>query len=998
MTPIRKQKVKGNEIWWLAEGHGAHGELPRNTEDVATSLRGRFVFAEETDEQPGLRRPQLGALHAILAQRTLETDEPITIVMPTGTGKTETMLATFAHTPAQTLVVVPSDALRTQIGTKFATLGILPLAKVLQGEFLCPVVGLIKSGIKDAEECDELLDACNVLVSTAAAITASSDEALTRLADRCERLFVDEAHHVAAKTWRTIAERFSERFIVQFTATPFREDGMHLGGRIPYAYPLRLAQKHGYFAEINYRSILSIGRADQSIAAAAVDQLRRDLANNLDHVLMARVRNIPRAKDLLPIYEELAPDLGPVRLDSRMSEQAQHSALQALQSRDSRVIVCVDMLGEGFDLPSLKVAAIHDPHKSLAVTLQFVGRFARVGDENLGAASVFVPRQGEEYDNRLRRLYGEDSDWNALIRDLTQAEVAREVERSEFEEAFGAVPHEVAMRTLQPKMSTVVYQAEELQWNPEAIYELFGEEGLLTKQIAINEQNHVVWFVTEEGTPVRWTQFGNFGEVVHHLFVIHAQPDKGLLYINSSDNESLHQKVAEAIGGPDVSIIRGDVVYRVLHPILRRVPTNVGLLDAVNRNRRFSMHVGADVHEGFGARAAQKSRTNIFAHGYAGGDRVSFGASRKGRIWSHRVAYNILDWVKWAESVGALLTDESISVDSVMDGFLIPQAVTERPPLVPLGVEWPFTLSASMSEARQVEYQGELVPLFELDLRIVEPRLEGPIEFEVKSATWALSYKITFGEGGPIYTACGADAEICLPKGRMDLAEFMTKNGMQVFFEQAALLEEDGDLLQPKQLRMHFDPASLEVIDWNGVDIKKESQGPAHETDSVQHRVLLHLAGEADWEVIIDDHGTGEIADIVMLRRDNGLLNVMLAHCKSSGTDRPGARLSDLYEVCGQAVKSPKSRSEIGSLLQKLRRREARRVQRGLTGFVLGGEEEFISILENVRFLDVRVTVAIAQPGLSAAQFKIPLSELLGGTQLYLNETHSCDFRVFCSA
>ena len=956
------------------------------------------MFVEETNEQPGLRRPQLGALHAILAQRSLDTDEPITIVMPTGTGKTETMLATFAHTPVQTLVIVPSDALRTQIGTKFATMGILPSAQVLQGKFLCPVVGLIKSGIRDSEECNELLDACNVLVSTAAAITASSDEALTRLANRCERLFVDEAHHVAAKTWRTIADRFSERFIVQFTATPFREDGMHLGGRIPYAYPLRLAQKHGYFANINYRSILSIGRADRSIAAAALDQLRRDLANDLDHVLMARVRSISRAKQLLPVYEVLAPDLCPVRLDSRMPEKAQGSALQALKSRSSRVIVCVDMLGEGFDLPSLKVAAIHDPHKSLAVTLQFVGRFARVGEENLGAASVFVPRHGEDFDERLRRLYGEDSDWNALIRDLTQAEVAREIERSEFEEAFGAVPHEVAMRSLQPKMSTVVYRAEKLQWNPEAIYELFGEEGLLTKQIAINELNHVVWFVTEEGMPVRWTQFDNFGEVVHHLFVIHAQPDKGLLYINSSDNESLHEEVAEAIGGPDVSIIRGDVVYRVLHPIMRRVPTNVGLLDAVNRNRRFSMHVGADVHEGFGARAAQKSRTNIFAHGYAGGGRVSFGASRKGRIWSHRVAYNVLDWVKWAETVGALLTDESISVDSVMDGFLIPKAVTERPSLVPLGVEWPFTLSASMSEARQVEFQGELVPLFELDLRIVEPGLEGPIEFEVRSEMWSLRYKVTFGEEGPIYSACGTDAEVCLPKGRKGLAEFMSDNGMHVFFEKEALLEPDGDLLQPKQLRLRFDPASLEVIDWISVDIRKESQGPAHDTDSVQHRVLQHLAGEADWEVIIDDHGTGEIADIVMLRRDNGLLNVMLAHCKSSGTDSPGARLADLYEVCGQAMKSHKSRSNIDSLLQKLRRREERRVQRGLTGFVLGGDEEFISILENVRFLDVRVTVAIAQPGLSVAQFNISLSELLGSTQIYLDDTCNCDFRVFCSA
>ncbi len=908
------------------------------------------------------------------------------------------MLATFAHAPVQTLVVVPSDALRTQIGRKFATFGILPSAEVLQGEFLCPVVGLITSGIREADECDELLDACNVLVSTAAAITASSDEALVRLADRCERLFVDEAHHVAARTWRTIADKFSERFIVQFTATPFREDGKHLGGRIPYAYPLRLAQKHGYFAKINYRSILSIGRSDQAIAAAALEQLRLDLADDLDHVLMARVRSIPRAKELLPVYEELASDLCPVRLDSKVSEQAQRSALQALQSRSSRVIVCVDMLGEGFDLPSLKVAAIHDPHKSLAVTLQFVGRFARVGEENLGDASVFVPRRGEDFDDRLRRLYGEDSDWNALIRDLTQAEVAREIERSEFEEAFGAVPHEVAMRSLQPKMSTVVYQAEDLQWNPYAIYDLFGEEGLLTKQIAINEQNHVVWFVTEEEMPVRWTQFGNFGEVVHHLFVIHAQPDKGLLYVNSSDNESLHQNVAEAIGGPDVSIISGDVVYRVLHPIMRRVPTNVGLLDAINRSRRFSMHVGADVHEGFGSRAAQKARTNIFAHGYAGGGRVSFGASRKGRIWSHRVAYNVLDWVKWAESVGALLTDESITVDSVMDGFLIPQAVTERPSLVPLGVEWPSTLSASMSEARQVEYHGELVPLFELDLRIVEPRLEGPIEFEVRSATWAICYKMTFGEEGPIFSARGADAEICLPKGRKGLAEFMSENGMQVIFEKGALLEPDGDLLQPEQFLMRFEPASLEVIDWIGVNIKKESQGPDHDADSVQHRVLQHLAGEADWEVIIDDHGTGEIADIVMLRRDNGLLNVLLAHCKSSGTDSPGARLRDLYEVCGQAMKSHKSRSEIEYALQKLRRREEKRFLRGLTGFVQGGEEEFISILENVRFLDVQVTVAIAQPGLSADQFNIPLSELLGSTQLYLHETSSCDFRVLCSA
>lgn len=141
---------------------------------------------------------------------------------------------------------------------------------------------------------------------------------------------------------------------------------------------------------------------------------------------MARVNNIRRATEILELYGEIAADLNPVRIDSRMSKKAQTEAFSLLNERDSRVIVCVDMLGEGFDLPALKIAAVHDPHKSLAVTLQFVGRFARVGGEELGEASVFVPRPAGDIDDRLLTLYGEDSDWNAIIRDLTEAEVAQE--------------------------------------------------------------------------------------------------------------------------------------------------------------------------------------------------------------------------------------------------------------------------------------------------------------------------------------------------------------------------------------------------------------------------------------------------------------------------------------------------------------------------------------------------------------------------------------------
>jgi superfamily II DNA or RNA helicase len=998
MADIGQRSVGKSQVQWLNSGPGAHGTAARTPDEVTASLAGRFLFAEEKGAQPGLRKPQLGALHAILAHRSTESTEPITIVMPTGTGKTETMLAAFAYSPSRTLVIVPSDALRAQIANKFVTLGVLPEAHVVVGDFLCPVVGVMKATLQTADECDALFEPSNVIVATAAALAGSATVAVDRLVELSDRLFVDEAHHIAARTWRSIADKFSGKPVVQFTATPFREDGQHLGSCIPYAYPLRLAQKHRYFAAINYHAISDLGNQDRAVAEAAIEQLRQDLAGGLDHVLMARVQSIPRAIAVLELYSAIAPDLNPVRLDSKMAKKHQAAALAALKARTSRVIVCVDMLGEGFDLPALKIAAVHDPHKSLSVTLQFIGRFARVGGDDLGEASVFVPRHAGDIDGRLRRLYGEDSDWNIVIRDLTEAEVGREQDRSDFEAGFGSAPTEVALRSLQPKMSTVVYRSNALEWNPDVVYELFGEGNLLTSQIGINAKEHVAWFVTEEKVVVGWGEFSTFGDVIHHLYVLHADLKKGLLYINSSDNSSIHKELAEAVGGAGTALIRGDEVYRVLHPIARRVPTNVGLLDAVNRNRRFSMHVGADVLEGFGPTAAQKSKTNIYAHGYAYGGRVSVGASRKGRVWTHRVAYNLLDWVKWAQSIGATITDESISVSSVMAGFIIPTAATQRPPLVPLGIEWPYTLIGNTSEARQVTFDGASHSLLDLDLSLTAWDATNPIAFEVRSDDWTIGYEMTFTDEGPVVRPTSADAQMEIARGSRPLSEFMTETGMTVFFEQEAVLSPDGYLIQPDRARPKFDADSLETVDWTGINIQKESQGPNRDADSIQHRVVELLSQEAEWDVIIDDDGKGEVADVVCLRRSDRVLDIVLAHCKYSHGPVAGARLADLYEVCGQAVKSHKARSEAELILRKLRRREKNRLAQDLTGFIKGQTDDLLSILQGVRLLDVRVTVLIAQPGLSKGSATNPLFELLGCTQLYLSETYNSSMRVMCSA
>ena len=174
----------------------------------------------------------------------------------------------------------------------------------MSGEFRCPVVLVLRSAFSTVKEVNDMVGRASVVVATAQALAGCPDAVRTRMVELCERLLIDEAHHVAARTWRSVADLFSKKEIVQITATPYREDGQHLGGKVAYAYPLRLAQKNGYFARINYRSVIDLTDPDRAIVSA-IARLRVDLDGGLDHLMMARVSIVARAKEVIGIYEDL---------------------------------------------------------------------------------------------------------------------------------------------------------------------------------------------------------------------------------------------------------------------------------------------------------------------------------------------------------------------------------------------------------------------------------------------------------------------------------------------------------------------------------------------------------------------------------------------------------------------------------------------------------------------------------------------------------------------
>lgn len=284
-------------------------------QQVIDSWTNRFFFLKEDagNAVPGLRPPQLGALHSILGH-TQNADDVGIVVMPTGTGKTETMLCTMVSNKCEKLLVtVPSDSLRGQLAGKFLALGLLKEFGIVGADALNPIVGIIANKILDTNELTEFIDKVNVVVTTMSIAAGGTNETQQLMAERFTHLFVDEAHHSEASTWQQFISRFNKEKVFLFTATPYRNDGKKIKGKYIFNFSLKKAQEQKYYKKINFLPIREYDKkkADELIAEKAIEQLRKDRAAGFPHIIMARCMNKERANEVFPFYEKHA-DLKPV--------------------------------------------------------------------------------------------------------------------------------------------------------------------------------------------------------------------------------------------------------------------------------------------------------------------------------------------------------------------------------------------------------------------------------------------------------------------------------------------------------------------------------------------------------------------------------------------------------------------------------------------------------------------------------------------------------------
>jgi len=1003
VTPIREITEIGKDtpFKWIRHPKVNHDLTPA---DIVQLWQDCFTFREENfeKEQDGLRRPQLGAVHAIAGHLTVNTD-PATIVMPTGTGKTETMLSALVYCQCpKVLVIVPSDALRTQLFNKFLKLGCLPQIGVLPESIVRPRVALIKSGIKKLSDVEDLLVNVNVIVTIPDSLSSFSEAAFNKIVLSCTHLFIDEAHHVPAPTWKKIKSAFKGKPVLQFTATPFRRDGQSLDGTVIYNYPLGSAQKDGYFRHIQLAEIEEYddSLADEAIANKSLGILREDIRNGFDHLLMARVSSKERARQVLEIYEKLCPDLHPVMVYSGLGKTKVREAFSSLSSRQSLVIVCVDMLGEGFDLPNLKVAALHDHHKSLAVTLQFVGRFTRVL-KTVGDASVVVNISDPKVHQELQALYAENADWDDILRRKSEATIEKEIALQKLIDSFkqnGNLASQLSLWNLRPAYSVLIYETNCEDWTPKEYASCIFDK--YTHWHSISASQNILVALVARQEEVKWGKYrGDIKDSTFELLVAYWNKEKKALFLHCSDYNFFNcQSIAGALTGKNVSPVVGEEVFRIFGNIERPIVRNLGVskTGAIS----FTMYFGSNITEGLDEIEQKTSQlSNITVWGYEDGDIISRGCSkRKGKIWSI-TGGTISDWCEWCDKTWDKITDTSLAGPEIFNKFLRPVRMKNRHNSVPLAAKWGQYIISEPEERVTITFDEQEFHLHQVDLNIDSFEESGSLLFSIETDTLKTVYELNIDEQGYSYVhKSGPQVLISKGKGqKTPFSEYMDKDAI-VFEYVDGAFSYNNYLVPVIENPVFFEIDKIISMNWDGVDIKKESQRKERRQDSIQHYVLEKIKDEYD--IVFDDDAKGEAADIIAICQESpNKIKLCLVHCKYSHTDTPTSQIKNMYEVCGQAQKCIRwKHNKFDYLVEHMKKREVAWAEEGFTRFVKGSLKDLIKLKPIAKKSHLELEVIIAQPGLSKAAVSTDILQVLGGTELYLKKTAKAKFSVLSSA
>lgn len=295
------------------------------------------------------------------------------IRMPTGAGKTLSMLLKILELKTTALILVPTSNILEQTKTNIRK----------QIDYEC---GVITDGKEEVKH-----------------ITIATYQSFLRgdrgLRDAFGVVMFDEVHKAAGEKWSRILQMFSARYRYGFSATYDRGDGgFNLLQKVLGPLLHTTTNEDMYEKDIILRARVKFVRTPYTARhqhASESYKMDWEIARNKDRNVFVSnaVRKVCRGKHCLVLTKrtdqaerlaKLLADLNPVLYHSQMGDTpAQTKKLKqatidhVLENDESIMIATIGSVGVGFDLPRLETLVLASPFTSRILTEQVAGRVMR---------------------------------------------------------------------------------------------------------------------------------------------------------------------------------------------------------------------------------------------------------------------------------------------------------------------------------------------------------------------------------------------------------------------------------------------------------------------------------------------------------------------------------------------------------------------------------------------------------------------------------------------
>ena len=324
--------------------------------------------------------------------------------------------------------------------------------------------------------------------------------------------------------------------------------------------------------------------------------------------------------------------------------------------------------------------------------------------------------------------------------------------------------------------------------------------------------------------------------------------------------------------------------------------------------------------------------------------------------------------------------------------------LSKFPKAYPISIDWHPDVYEHY--VQQVVFENGIFSFDEIDISIDSSTIVGDnVIVNFVAGVNQSRYKLEIQDKKVKYSLLsGKPIRFLHGNSELSLEDFLSESPMTIYYADNSI-SYGVNLCRPKPHADEIPEELISTFSWENIDLSKESQRSApYRKDSIQYFMVQQIIG--DYDYLIDDDGSGEMADLVAINNSENTIEITLYHLKFAIGGTVSQKIDNLYQVCGQAQKSIRWKYVCGNkVFEHLLKRNEQKIKNNKSSSLLKGTIKDITKLkeEASNRKEICYHVVIVQPGMSKSNCTHEMKILLGNTVQVLHEMANIDCRVICS-